>query len=304
MLIHVIGGTGHIGRFLVPQLVEAGHSVTVVTRGSTPSPAGDAWKQVGTIAGSADQAETLAAMKAAEPEVVIDIPGTVGPVYEDLQGIAEHLVAIGSLWMYGEPRVVPTPEEPQAPCLFEGYAQRYEDLQRMVRATAAGGLPVTAIMPPNICGPGKIPLDCLGGRDPEVHRAHAAGQEVILPDGPDALVGPCDAEDIARCVSLAVAHREQAAGQIFNVGSAFALTWPEFVAAYGDIHGVTIPVRRVSWQEYVDQTSPDIGYWWHFKAHMCPDIRKAQRLLGYQPCHTPRETLGRAVAWMREEGII
>jgi len=42
MRIVVIGGSGHIGTFLVPRLVRAGHEVTVVSRGSrtayTPSP--------------------------------------------------------------------------------------------------------------------------------------------------------------------------------------------------------------------------------------------------------------------------
>ncbi|NLG50649.1 MAG: NAD-dependent epimerase/dehydratase family protein, partial [Chloroflexi bacterium] len=30
----VLGGTGHIGTFLVPRLVEAGYDVTVVSRGN------------------------------------------------------------------------------------------------------------------------------------------------------------------------------------------------------------------------------------------------------------------------------
>ena len=33
MQVVVIGGTGHIGTYLSPQLVEAGHAVTCVSRG-------------------------------------------------------------------------------------------------------------------------------------------------------------------------------------------------------------------------------------------------------------------------------
>src|ERR1044071_863041 len=40
----VLGGTGHIGGYLVPRLVAAGHEVTVLTRGkATPARQGGAW---------------------------------------------------------------------------------------------------------------------------------------------------------------------------------------------------------------------------------------------------------------------
>jgi nucleoside-diphosphate-sugar epimerase len=257
------------------------------------------------LRGSTGEAETLTALAAEKADVVVDIPGTARATYDAVKGHARHVVAIGSLWMLGDPHVVPTPEETQTPCPFEGYAQRYVEIRDMA---ASGGSDAatafSAVMPPNICGPGKIPLDCLGGRDIAQHRAHAAGEEVVLPDGPEALIGPCDAEDIARCVFLAVQNRDRAAGQVFNVGSAYALTWSEFVAAYGRIYGSTIPIRRVSWQDYAEHVSPGIGYWWHMKAHMCPDISKARRLLGYEPQHTPEGTLARAVEWMRGEGMI
>ena len=46
MNIFVIGGTGHIGRFLIPQLIEDGHTVTVVARGHISVPEGKAWNRV------------------------------------------------------------------------------------------------------------------------------------------------------------------------------------------------------------------------------------------------------------------
>ena len=304
MKITVVGGTGHVGRFLVPMLVEAGHEVCVIARGVTSQPPGDAWQKVTLVRGSASDSETLAALSAGGAEVVVDIPGTARAIYGAVRGKARHMVAIGSVWMLGDPKVVPTPELTQTACPFEGYAARYAEIQDLCGRGGPEGTPFTAVMPPNICGPGKIPLDCLGGRDIEQHRAHKAGKPVILPDGPEALVGPCDAEDIARCLFLAIEHREQAAGQIFNVGSAYALTWSEFVQAYADIYGRRIPIERVSWQEYTDRVSPGMGWWWHMKAHMCPDIGKARRLLGYEPRHTPQGTLARAVEWMRGDGMI
>lgn len=304
MKIAVIGGTGHIGAFLVPMLAAADHRVTVLTRGHQPRPSAPEWAGVTMLAGDVGDPAALDALAASGPDAVVEIPGAAARVHAALAGRTGHLVAIGSLWMYGLPRVVPTPEKPQSPCPFEGYAVRYDEICAMAAASGEAGTAFTAIMPPNIAGPGKVPLDCLGGRDPEQHRAHAAGREVVLPEGPDALVGPCDAEDIARCVLLALESRAAAAGRIFNVGAASALTWPGIVAAYGRIYGAAIPIRRVGWEEYRERVSPGIGWWWHMQAHMCPDISLARALLGYAPRYSPEETLARGVEWMRGAGIL
>jgi uncharacterized protein YbjT (DUF2867 family) len=37
MRIVIIGGTGHVGTYLVPRLVEAGHEVVCVSRHSVPA---------------------------------------------------------------------------------------------------------------------------------------------------------------------------------------------------------------------------------------------------------------------------
>lgn len=237
--------------------------------------------------------------------MTIDILGADVPAtYEAVRGVSRQLIACGSLWMFGEPRVVPTPEETQNPCEFEGYALRYEELLATRERASADGFPFTAIMPPNICGPGKIPLDGRGGRDIEVHRAHQRGEPVPLPEPGQTLIGPCDAWDIARAFYLAVQHREAAAGEIFNVGSAYALTARQFIETYGHIYGVEIPIEWVSWQEYAERILPDLGANYHFRAHMCPDLTKIGRKLGYVPRYTPEETMERAVDWMRREGML
>jgi nucleoside-diphosphate-sugar epimerase len=47
MRIVVIGGSGHIGTFLVPRLVRAGHEVVNISRGQRSSYVDDpAWQEV------------------------------------------------------------------------------------------------------------------------------------------------------------------------------------------------------------------------------------------------------------------
>ena len=78
MRVVVIGGTGHVGTYLVPRLVEAGHAVTVVSRGSREpySPHG-AWQAVQRVTldrAAEEQAGTFGQkIRALEPDVVIDM---------------------------------------------------------------------------------------------------------------------------------------------------------------------------------------------------------------------------------------
>ena len=289
---------------MIPELVEAGAEVIVAGSGRTPLPTSRGWSKVKYILCNVQNIADINKLKDESPDVVIDMPGSVWNVYQKLKSVSKHVIACGSLWMYGEPRVIPTPEQTQNECLFEGYKQRYSEILTLVEMGRKDGVAFTAIMPPNISGPGKIPLECHGGRSLEVHRAHTQGKEVVLPDGADVLIGPCDAEDIAECFVRAVYNREKAAYQIFNVGSEYALTATQFVQAYAEIYNIKIPIKRVLWDEYVSKISPDIGCWWHFKAHMCPDISKAKQLLDFHPTYTPEQSLERAVVWMREQGTI
>jgi len=303
----VIGGTGHIGRFLVPMLVEQGCSVTVITRGGTPRPATTAWQEVQMIAASYKRADEpwrkLIAGVGAEAIVDIlgsDVPGT----YEAARGACRHYVVCGSVWMYGQAKTVPTPEQTQGPCEFEWYAMRYAELQATLAKARVDGVAFTAVMPPNICGPGKVPIDCRGGRDVAAHRSHIRGDPVTLPVGCQTLIGPCDASDVARGFALAVASPDKAAGEVFNVGPAYALTAPQLVRTYADIYGTTIPIAYVPWEQFLNDVLPDPGANFHFRGHMAPDISKIRSVLGCRPQFTPEQTLARAVEWMRDQKLI
>lgn len=305
MKIFIIGGTGHVGSYMVPELVKQGHEVYIGTRGSTAVKSYSSTDGVTFLTCDSTNFESLKELCSYNFDVVIDMPGSAYNIWCAFADSVKHVIACGSLWMFGNPSVVPTPEVAQSECPFLGYARRFERIQQMCDESGKNGKAVfTAIMPPNICGPGKAPLECAGGRSIDVHKAHMAGKPVILPDGPECIISPCHAADIAQLFILAVNNREAAAGQIFNAGAEYGLTASQLVKVYSDIYGVEIPIERVSWEKYRDEINPDIGHWWHFYAHMLPDISKAKRLLGYKPQYTPEQALATAVEWMKAEGKI
>jgi nucleoside-diphosphate-sugar epimerase len=303
----IIGGTGHIGSFLVPQLVKDAHEVTVVTRGARPQATAAAWRKVTFVKSDYKRGEKafFAGVADLGAEVVIDILGKDLPgLYEAVKPRARHLIACGSVWMLGPPRVVPTPPETQNPCPFEWYATRWKELLATKERAKRDGLAFTAVLPPNICGPGKVPLEARGGRDVQVHLSHSRGEPVYLPENCNTLIAPSDASDVAKVFTLAALNRDAASDEIFNACAPYALTAPRFIEAYGEIYGTRIPIEYVSGEKFYGEILPDEGANYHFRAHMAPDISKTRAKLGYEPEFTSEESMSRAVAWMHEQKLI
>ena len=304
MKILVVGGTGHMGTFLVEKLVNNGHEVFVATRGRTKQREISAFDNVKFILCDVSNEESFISLKGYKFDVIVDFSGAVYKLWNHFGDNVTHIVACGSLWMYGYPHIVPTPEITQETCWVSSYQKRYEQLLEMIENKNKKKAVVTGIMIPNVCGPGKVPIDQYGNRSLENHKAMQLGQTVYIPDGPEALIGPCDAEDISDFFVLAIENRGKAANQLFNIGTKYSLTTSEFIEAYGKIYGVQIPVEKVSWEKYTTEINPEKDAWWHFYAHMLPDIRKAEAGLGYSPKYTSEQTMERAVNWMKENGLL
>jgi nucleoside-diphosphate-sugar epimerase len=78
MRVVVIGGSGHIGTYLIPMLIEQGHQVINVTRGqSEPYLPSAAWQRVQPVTAnraSEDRAGTFGQrISDLKPDVVIDL---------------------------------------------------------------------------------------------------------------------------------------------------------------------------------------------------------------------------------------
>src|SRR4051812_699586 len=71
MKVFVTGGTGAIGRFLLPQLLDGGHEVVALTRSPAKAELIDRTGATAVIADPLDKAQLTAAARRAEPEVII-----------------------------------------------------------------------------------------------------------------------------------------------------------------------------------------------------------------------------------------
>src|SRR5881392_2222807 len=108
MNVVVIGGTGHIGTYLIPRLVYGGHRVTVLSRGdSKPYRADPAWDAVERLSVDRTAEDETGAfprrVAALQADTVIDLVcftlSSAKQLVEGLRGHCGHLIHCGSIWM-------------------------------------------------------------------------------------------------------------------------------------------------------------------------------------------------------------
>ncbi|MFM9607520.1 NAD-dependent epimerase/dehydratase family protein [Streptomyces niveiscabiei] len=309
MRVVVIGGSGHIGTFLVPRLVRAGHEVINISRGtSTAYTAAPEWDQVRQVVADRQQEDAEGTfgdrVAALAPDAVVDLVcftlDSATALVERLRGRAGHLLHCGTLWRYGPSDKLPISETGGTPPVGE-YGIQKDRIARMLKAeTANGGLVTTSLHPGHIVGPGWEPVNALGNLDPAVWYALSAGQPLKVPGIGAESMHHVHADDVAQSFERAIDHRDAAAGEDFNVVAPTALT----VRGYADIaagwFGRTATLEPVTWEEFRTTTTPEHARnsWEHLHRSHCLTIEKARTLIGYAPRYEPEAAVLESVRWL------
>ena len=309
MRIVVIGGSGHVGTFLVPRLVRAGHEVINLTRGArSPYIDDEVWSEVEQVAvdrEAEDAAGTFGKRVAAlEADVVVDMicftPDSAAALVKELRGHSGHLIHCGTIWRYGPSVKQPMREDDTSPPIGEYGTQKAAIAELLAAETASGGLITTVLQPGHISGPGWTPIGPLGNLDPGVWYALSAGQEIAVPGLGAELMHHVHADDVAQAFQLAVEHRDAAAGESFNVVAPSALTARGFLAIAAGWFGQTAKIRSVTWAEFRSGTTAEFAdaSWGHLSRSQYASIEKARTLLGYAPAFEPEAAVLDGIRWL------
>jgi nucleoside-diphosphate-sugar epimerase len=304
--IVVIGGSGHIGTFLVPRLVRAGHEVVNISRGSS-APYADApeWQQVRQIAADREQDGFDDRVAEPRPDVVVDLIcftlESATALVERLRGEVGHLLHCGSIWRYGPSHKAPILEDAGTPPIGE-YGINKAAIARMLKAET--DLVTTSLHPGHIVGPGWHPIGPLGNLDPTVWRTLSTGQPLRVPGIGAEHLNHVHADDVAQAFELAIANRDAAAGEDFNVVAATALNIRGYAEIAAGWFGRTATLESVSWEEFRASTSAEHAdaSWGHLLRSQVCSIDKAVRLLGYQPRYEPEAAVLESVRWLIDHG--
>ncbi len=315
MRIVVIGGTGHIGTYLMPRLVAAGHEVICISRQQRqPYAQAAAWHSVRRVEldRSAAEAEGTfgASIRAFQADVVIDLicyqVESARELVEALAGETGLLISCGTNWVHGHSTSVPTTEDqPRKP--FDDYGTRKAEIEAYLLGVARrNGFPVTILHPGHITGPGWEPINPAGHKDPRIFTRLFRGDEVALPHFGMETLHHIHADDVAQAIMLAIAHRSAAVGESFFIGSPAALTLRGYAEAVAGWAGRAANLRFLSWQAWAAATpAEDAAHTWNVISHS-PNFSsaKANRILGYAPRYTSLEAIQESVTWLIDQKII
>jgi nucleoside-diphosphate-sugar epimerase len=310
MRVVVVGGSGHIGTYLIPRLVRAGHEVVTISRGRGPRYADDpAWRQVRQVTAdreAEDRDGTFAARVAGlRPDAVVDLIcftlDSATALVEGLRGETGHLLHCGSIWRAGPAERFPVTEENAAPPLGD-YGIAKHAIARMLRdETRTGGLVTTSLHPGHIVGPGWHPIGPLGNVDPEVWRKLSAGEPLPVPGLGAEFLHHVHADDVAQAFEAALTRREAAAGEDFTVVAPTALNVRGYARIAAAWFGQSADLRPTTWDEFraghPDAEAAQLS-WDHLVRSHAFSIDKARRLLGYQPRYQPEEAVLESVRWL------
>jgi nucleoside-diphosphate-sugar epimerase len=315
MRVVVIGGTGHIGTFLTPQLIEAGYEVINVSRGQRqPYQPHPAWQSVQQVAidRAAEESAGRFGQRILEsaPDIVIDLTcytlESAQQLVEALRGRITHFLHCGTIWVHGPSIEVPTTEEqPRRP--FGDYGCQKAAIEAYLLAEARrNGFPATILHPGHLVGPGWVPLNPAGHFNPKVFSDLAQGREVLLPNLGRECVHHVHAEDVAQAFVKSTFRWSHAVGESFHVVSPAALTMFGYAQAVAGWFGREAQLKFAPWEEWKQTVSEKEAQvtWGHIARSPNCSIEKAKRLLGYQPRYRSTEAIRESVFALIQNKVI
>ncbi|PYY03954.1 MAG: NAD-dependent dehydratase [Acidobacteria bacterium] len=319
MKILLIGGTGFIGRFVVEQLVNSGHDVTVLHRGKSNVQLPDDARRV--LGDSNGLAELRPELRKLSLDVVINFILSSGrqaqQVLEALRGIAGRVVALSSMDVYracgvlhetesGGLQPVPLTEESELRTkpaytpqqmemgkrIFSWMNDEYDKIAVEGAILSNPELPGTVLRLPMVYGPG----DPLHRFLPIIKRIRDGRRKILFEQDIACWRGTMGfVENVATAIKLA-ATRSEASGRTYNIAEEDPLTeveWARLIAKEmaWDCEFVVLPKERVP---------QHLLHPGNFKQHWVASSKRIRQELGYREAISHDEAVRRTIRWELE----
>jgi nucleoside-diphosphate-sugar epimerase len=311
--IVVIGATGHVGTYLVPRLVRAGHEVVALSRGARepylPAPE---WRHVQRVQADREAedaagvfGERIATLAA---DAVVDMlcftPASAQLLVDALRPTRPLLLHCGTIWVHGPVARVPvTEDEPRTP--YGEYGTGKAAIEALLhRETIAGGVPSVVLHPGHISGPWPS-ITPAGNLDLDVWRQLATGEPLPLPDLGLGVLHHVHGDDVAQAFERALT-RPAAIGSSFHVVSEQAMTLRGLAAGVAGWFGREPVLDLVDWAEFERRVGAEHAGMTreHVARSIAANIERARDVLGYRPRYTSLDALHESLRWLAANGHV
>jgi nucleoside-diphosphate-sugar epimerase len=301
MKLLVIGGTGPTGIPIVRRLVEGGHDVTILHRGTHERP--ETPPQVAHLhADPFDEASLCGALEGRTWDAIAAMYGRLRRIAQLTAGKCGHFVSVGGVpayrgwtdaWQH-DPPGLPVPIAEDA-ALVEDAAidDKAFRIVRTEQAVFAAHPGAAHFRYPYLYGPYQpAPREwCI------VRRILDRRRRIVVADEGLTLHHHCYTGNAAAAVVRALEHPEKSAGTIFNVGDAEALTIRQVVelcarALAADVEIVSMPYDLAvpAWP-LLAQPLP---------THRVLDLTRLHHQLGHRDVVPAREAVPKTARWLAE----
>jgi nucleoside-diphosphate-sugar epimerase len=309
----VIGATGHVGTYLVPRLVRAGHEVVALSRGERdpylPAPEWRSVERVVVDREAEDAArvfgERIAALAA---DAVVDMlcftRESAQQLVDALRPTRPLLLHCGTIWVHGPVARVPvTEDEPRNP--YGEYGTGKAAVEALLhRETVAGGVSSVVLHPGHISGPWPS-ITPAGNLDLDVWRRLATGEPLPLPDLGLGVLHHVHADDVAQAFERALT-RPAAVGSSFHVVSEQAMTLRGLAAGVARWFGREPMIDLVDWAEFERRVGAEHAEASreHVARSIAASIDRARDVLGYRPRYSSLDALHESLHWLAANGHV
>ena len=172
----MIGATGHVGTYLVPRLVRAGHEVVALSRGERePYRPAPEWRSVRRVVVDREAEDAAGTFGEAVVDMLCFTAAAARQLVDALRAARPLLVHCGTIWVHGPAARVPVTEDEPRTASGEYGTGKAATEALLHRETVAGGVPSVVLHPGHISGPGWPVSTPAGNLDPDVWRRLAAG---------------------------------------------------------------------------------------------------------------------------------
>ncbi len=289
MKVLVIGASGHVGSYLVKELIKENYEVYAVMRGNRV-PYGwteDDFNKVTIINKSREDLHDGDIINQINADVICDL---ISFNLEQVNGIIKNIhndafyVQIGSIWTYENKEYLPVDELHPKNSVGEYGKQKGIIEDYLLNLVKENKLRATVIHPGHVSGKEWQPINPQGNLDITVFDKLKNGEEIVLPYLGLTTLQHIHSYDLAKIIIATIKQQSVANGQAFIAVAEKAMTLRAICENLYSFYGQKSNLKYVTYDEFEkivgDKNASDSLE--HMAHSPCCSVEKAKKLLGVE----------------------